>query len=615
MSKAKFSKLLFAMMLVLLLVLAACSGGSDDAEGDGGGDSGDSGSEENNDSGEADGEIYDIADFSPSKEGEPMEGGELNFGLVADSVFAGTLNFNFYSDAYDKEVLDWFDEALLEVDDTFTYTQEGAAQFEVNDEGDEFTFTIRDEVNWHDGEPVTAEDWAFAIEVIADPDYDGPRYGDVTNIVGAEEYHDGEADSIEGLEIIDDKTLKMTFKQATPSLLSGGIWSYALPKHIFEDIPVADMSSSDEVRVNPVGIGPFKVDSITAGESVTYTKNEDYWRGEPSLDKVTLKVIAPQTVVQALETGEVDMVDSFPTDQYPDVVDSLTNVDFLGRLDRSYSYVGFKMGTWDDENGKVDMDLENSKVGDVELRRAMWYAVDNDAVGERFYNGLRWNATTLMPSFYEIYHDDSIETPTYDPDMANQILDEAGYEDVDGDGIRENPDGEELVLNYATMEGGDTAEPLANYYIQSWEQVGIKVEKIDGRLLEFNDFYDRIGQQGNDDPDIDVYSAAWSVGTDVDPTGLWGPNVIYNFTRWEDEENTRLLEEGVSPEAMDLEYRQEVYSEWQEYMVEQVPVFPTVYRAELAPVNERVVNWDIRQEGQEILRYEVGVTQDEPVLP
>ncbi|MEF3330974.1 oligopeptide ABC transporter substrate-binding protein [Oceanobacillus oncorhynchi] len=615
MSKAKFSKLLFAMMLILFLVLAACSGGSDDAEGDGGGDSGDSGSEENNDSEETDGKLYDIADFSPIKEGEAMDGGELNFGLVSDTVFAGTLNFNFYSDAYDSEVIDWFDEALLEVDDTFTYTQEGAAQFEVNDEGNEFTFTIRDEVNWHDGEPVTAEDWAFAIEVLADPDYDGPRYGNVTDIVGVEEYHDGEADSIEGLEIIDDKTLKMTFKQATPSLFSGGIWSYALPKHIFEDIPVADMSSSDAVRENPIGMGPFKVDSITAGESVTYTKNEDYWRGEPSLDKVTLKVIAPQTVVQALETGEVDLVHSFPTDQYPDVEESLTNVDFLGRLDRSYSYIAFKMGTWDEENGKVDMDLENSKVGDVELRRAMWYAIDNDAVGERFYNGLRWNATTLIPSFYEIYHDDSIETPTYDPEMANQILDEAGYEDVDGDGIRENPDGEELVLNFASQEGGDVAEPLTNYYIQSWEQVGIKVEKIDGRLLEFNDFYDRVGQHGNDDPDIDIYTAAWSVGTDVDPTNSWGPNVIYNMTRWEDEENNRLLEEGVSPEAIDLEYRQEVYSEWQQFMVDQVPAFPTVYRAELAPVNERVVNWDIRQEGAELFRYEVGVTQDEPVVP
>ncbi|GIO24814.1 oligopeptide ABC transporter substrate-binding protein [Oceanobacillus sp. J11TS1] len=615
MGKATINKVLFIMMLMLFLVLAACSSGSDDTgdskSDEGNGESEDAGSE----SEKADGKIYDIADFSPLKEGEPMDGGNLNFGLVADTVFAGTLNYNFYSDAYDSEVIDWFDEALLGVDETFTYTQDGAATWEMNDEGNEFTFTIRDEVNWHDGEPVTAEDWAFAIEVIADPDYDGVRYGDVTSIVGVEEYHDGKADSIEGLEIIDEKTLKMTFKQPTPSLLSGGIWTYALPKHIFEDIPVAEMSSSDAVRVNPIGIGPFKVESITPGESVTYTKNEDYWRGEPNLDSVTLKVIAPETVTQALETGEVDMVHSFPTDQYPDVEESLTNVEFLGRIDRSYTYIGFKMGTWDKENNKVAMDLENSKVGDVELRRAMWYAVDNNAVGERFYNGLRWNATTLIPSFYEIYHDDSIETPTYDPDKANQILDEAGYEDVDGDGIRENPDGEELVLNFASMSGGDTAEPLANYYIQAWEQVGIKVEKLDGRLIEFNDFYDRVGNEGNDDPDIDIYQGAWSVGTDVDPTGLWGPNVIFNYTRWEDEENTRLLEEGVSPEAMDLEYRKEVYSEWQEYMVEQVPVFPTVYRSQLVPVNKRVVNWDIRQEDSELYRYEVGVTQDEPVTP
>ncbi len=374
------------------------------------------------------------------------------------------------------------------------------------------------------------------------------------------------------------------------------------------------MSSSDEVRVNPIGFGPFKVDSVTAGESVTYSKNEDYWRGEPNLDSVTLSVVAPTTVTQALESGEVDMVDSFPADQYPDVVDTLTNVEFLGQIDMSYSYIGFKLGSWDDENNKVAMDLENSKVGDVELRRAMWYAVDNNAVGDRFYNGLRWNATAIIPPSHPAYHNDSLETPTYDPDMANQILDEAGYEDVDGDGIRENPDGEELVLNFASMSGGDTAEPLANYYIQAWEQVGLKVELIDGRLLEFNDFYDRVGQSGNDDPDIDIYAGAWSVGSDVDPTGLYGPNVLFNFPRWEDEENTRLLEEGLSEEAMDQEYRVEVYNEWQEYMAEQIPVFPTVYRAELVPLNNRVVNWDIAA-GSDLYRYEIGVTQEDPVLP
>lgn len=615
MSKAKFSKLLFAMMLVLFLALAACNSGSDD----GGGDSGDNDSSEGNDDSEeteGEDELYSIEDFDSAKtnEGEAMDGGHLNFGLVSDTVFEGTLNYNFYSGAPDAEIIAWFDESLLAVDENYSYTQDGAAEWEVNDDGNVFTFTIRDNVNWHDGEPVTAEDWAFAIEVLADPDYDGVRYGDVTNIVGVEEYHDGEADSIEGLNIIDDKTLEITFKAANPSLLASGIWAYALPKHVFEDIPVADMSSSDEVRVNPIGFGPFKVDSVTAGESVTYSKNEDYWRGEPNLDSVTLSVVAPTTVTQALESGEVDMVDSFPADQYPDVVDTLTNVEFLGQIDMSYSYIGFKLGSWDDENNKVAMDLENSKVGDVELRRAMWYAVDNNAVGDRFYNGLRWNATAIIPPSHPAYHNDSLETPTYDPDMANQILDEAGYEDVDGDGIRENPDGEELVLNFASMSGGDTAEPLANYYIQAWEQVGLKVELIDGRLLEFNDFYDRVGQSGNDDPDIDIYAGAWSVGSDVDPTGLYGPNVLFNFPRWEDEENTRLLEEGLSEEAMDQEYRVEVYNEWQEYMAEQIPVFPTVYRAELVPLNNRVVNWDIAA-GSDLYRYEIGVTQEDPVLP
>src|SRR5699024_540733 len=121
----------------------------------------------------------------------------------------------------------------------------------------------------------------------------------VRNVEGIEEYHNGEADEISGIEVIDDKTLEITYKEATPSLLAGGIWSYALPKHIFEDIEVEDMESSDAVRKEPIGFGPYIVDTIVPGESVTYTKNEDYWRGEPNLDTVTVKVIATSTVAQA----------------------------------------------------------------------------------------------------------------------------------------------------------------------------------------------------------------------------------------------------------------------------------------------------------------------------
>lgn len=76
----------------------------------------------------------------------------LNFGLVSDTVFEGTLNYNFYSGAPDAEIIAWFDESLLAVDENYSYTQDGAAEWEVNDDGNVFTFTIRDNVNWHDGE-------------------------------------------------------------------------------------------------------------------------------------------------------------------------------------------------------------------------------------------------------------------------------------------------------------------------------------------------------------------------------------------------------------------------------------------------------------------------------
>src|SRR5699024_1065090 len=193
----------------------------------------------------------------------------------------------------------------------------------------------------------------------------------------------------------------------------------------------------------------------------------------------------------------------------------------------------------------------------------------------------------------------------YDPEKAKEILEEAGYKDTDGDGFVENPDGSELKLTFASMSGGETAEPVANYYLQSWQKVGINIELLDGRLQEFNTFYDRVGNGGNDDPEVDVYMGAWSVGSDVDPAGLYGPDAMFNFPRYENEKNTELLEKGVSEDAFDLEFRQDVYKEWQELMVEEIPVFPTLYRAEIVPVNEDVVNYTIDRSDSPNL-HEIG---------
>lgn len=609
MSKAMHARLWLPALLAMMLLLAACSNGANNPPADPPANSeNDSNSEspsntpdkEANEDG-----LFSIEDFNQIKtnQGDEIDGGTLNVGLVSDTPFAGTLNFNFYSSAPDSEVLTWMDEALLTWDASYVYTNDGAATYEISEDGRTFTFTIRDNVNWQDGTPVTAEDWLFAHEVIGHPDYDGPRYdGSMINVEGMAEYHDGTADTISGIEVVSDKQLRITYIEATPSLVTGGIWAYPMAKHIFKDIPVAEMSASAAVRQNPIGFGPYKVESIVPGESVVYVKNPDYWRGEPKLDKVVLRVINPSNVVQEIRTGGVDVVGSFPVDQFPDNA-NLSNIEWLGVVDRAYTYMGFKLGTWDAEGNKV-VPNPDAKMGDVNLRKAMWMAVDNDTVGKQFYKGLRWNATTLIPPSHPEYHDADNPGVAYDPEAAKQLLEEAGYK-LNGE-FRTKPDGSELVINFISMTGSEIAEPLSRYYVQAWKEIGLNVQL---EMIEFNAFYERVGSTGKDDTNVDVYQAAWTVGIDVDPSGLYGRDALYNFSRYANDENDRLLKEGLSAQAFDKDYRLKVYKEWQELMVQEVPVFPTLYRASLVPVNNRVLNYYIG-DGTNMYPYNVALSQD-----
>ena len=98
------------------------------------------------------------------------------------------------------------------------------------------------------------------------------------------------------------------------------------------------------------------------------------------------------------------------------------------------------------------------------------------------------------------------------------------------------------------MSGGETAQPLADYYIQQWNEIGLDVKYTTGRLIDFQAFYDKLK---NDDPEIDVYQGAWGTGSDPSPTGLYGPNSAFNYTRFESDENTKLLEAIDSKESFD----------------------------------------------------------------
>lgn len=594
------------------LILAAC-GGAEDA--DSSAEGGDGAASESSANGEA-----GVVEFETAveNEGEVMDGGTLNVALVTSSPFQGLFSLELYEDGYDAELMQFNVEEIFGTDENFQITNDGAASLDFSQEEKTATITVNEGVTWSDGEPVTSDDLLYSYEVIGHPEYTGIRYdANFQNIVGMAEYNSGEADTISGITVNDDKSITIQYLEVHPGMLQsgGGIWSGAMPKHQLESIPVAELESSDEIRKTPLGFGPFAVSNIVPGESVEFVPNEHYYKGAPVLDKIVVEVTPPESIVAALENGQYDIALSMPTDEYPSYAD-LPGYTLLGREELAYTYIGFKLGSWDAEAGEVVPD-ENAKMASKELRQAMGFAIDNNAVATQFYNGLRSNANTAIPPVFGDFHNADVEGYTSDPDKANQLLDDAGFEDTDDDGFREDQNGEPLVINFASMAGGDTAEPIAEYYMQSWAQVGLKVKLTDGRLLEFNSFYDRVEA---DDEKIDIYQAAWGTGTDPNPEGLYGRNSAFNYTRWATEENDDFLDKisgrasDDEGDAWDTEWVTKQYHDWQAYFAEEAPIIPTLFRNEVLPVNNRVKNYDWGYDADpDFGWHEVGVTQEEAV--
>lgn len=604
--------LLASLLLVLSVFLAACSGKDDEKSGE------TDTSKETETKTETETETEEEPTEDPSasldfpldvsNSAAAMEDGEMTVAMVTDTPFEGTLSRVFYSGTFDAQIISYFEEGLLAVDGDYLITNEGAAEYEVSDDNKTITIKIKDGVKWHDGEPVKASDLLYSYQLLGHPDYTGTRYTfTISNVEGMPAYNAGETTEISGITVSEDeKEISITYTEATPSILSG-VWTYPVPRHHVGDImtgevTMEDITSSDKIRVNPIGFGPYKVAKIVPGESVLYERFDEYWRGKPALKNLVLKTVSSASILEVLKKGEVDLA-SVPVDQYLNAKE-VDNVELLAKVDLAYTYIGFKLGKWDAEKRENITDPD-AKMGNKLVRQAMWYAMDNETIGKELYHGLRFPATSLIIPVFAGFHDSTLETPSYDPEKAKALLDEAGYVDVDGDGFRENDKGEEFVLNFASMSGGETAEPIAQFYMQNWADVGIKVQLLDGRLHEFNSFYDMVEA---DDPKIDIYQGAWGTGSDPDPSGLYGRTAAFNYTRYTSEKNDELLAAGTSEKAFDTEYRKDIYNQWQALMAEEVPVAPTVYRYALTAVNKRVVNYSI-DPATDLWLYEMGVSE------
>ena len=542
-------------------------------------------------------------------EGTPSKGGTLKYALVSSSPFSGIFADELSSDTNDSSIGGLIDESMFDYDENRKLTNTGLASIEFDVENKTATVTLNSkDYKWSDGQPVTIDDYIFAYQAIGNKDYTGVRYDDdYKNVVGMEEYHDGKADSVSGLEKVDDYTVKIHFKEMSPSmqLAGGSVCAYIMPKHIFKDIPEAEWEKSDYVRGTKfVGLGQFKIESIVAGESVTLVPNEHYYKGVAKVDKVVMEVVSPDNIVSEMKAGNYDIA-TMPNSQYEAYKD-LTNVTLLGSQASAYEYIGFHLGKYDKETGKNVTD-PNAKMADVNLRQAMAYALDIDAAGQNLYNGLQHSSNSIIiPFFKDVYNKDQ-EGFSYNPEKAKQLLDEAGYKDVDGDGIRENKDGSKLTINFAARTRDEANESLVQQYLNWWKEIGLNVQLYTGRTIELNSFYDKVQA---DDPEIDVFAAGWSTGYDPNPSGLFGETAQFNFERYVDAEGTAIMDKISSTESFDSAKNVEYYKEWQKYVHDKAFIFPTLVGEELTAVNKRVKYYDVNLGSKKSALYQVELTSD-----
>ena len=330
-----------------------------------------------------------------------------------------------------------------------------AESWEEVEPGIEYVYTLREGLTWSDGEPLTAEDVAWNINTGRDQGWDN-MVSTVANIEATAE---------------DERTVRLVSAVPDPKLPTMDV--YLVPQHIWEPIAADYDATTQYAADDGVGSGPFVMTEFTPGQTVVMEANPSYWGWEgeePPYDQVIFRLFEnPDAMVAALQQGEIDAAQGVPASSW----DAL-------EADDAIEVVAGQQGGFDEIaiNGGAAEGQPHPALLDIEVRRAIAHAIDRPAVIEDLYFGLASPLETISPSadpkwIPEIPEENQF---TYDPDRANQILDDAGYMDTDGDGVREMPDGTNpIVIRHAVNTDGDLAGSIGDLMVGWMEEIGIGV--------------------------------------------------------------------------------------------------------------------------------------------
>ncbi|WOV88071.1 peptide-binding protein [Sporosarcina oncorhynchi] len=472
------------------------------------------------------------------------EGGSLT---IAFNSEPGNLNPMIYATSSDTNVTHMIFDSLVIPDEELKMIGSLAESWIVSDDNKEYTFKLKEGVKWHDGEPFTAEDVAFTFTALAHPDYDGGAYWRVDPLVGAEAYKNGEADSIDGIEVVDETTIKFTTNDPFAPFLSG-LFIGLLPKHILEDVSPGEWAKHESNRA-PIGTGPFKFKKWETGQYIELEKNEEYFQGAPKLDKVFARFGDANTMLASFISKDVDIT-SVPVAETPSV-SSLDYGELVTQNQLSVYYVGF--------NSKAD------HFGDKRVRQALAHAVDKQNIVTSILGEYGEVSEDVFPSSHWSHNPD-VPVYGYDKAKAESLLEEAGYE-KNSKGIFEK-DGKPLTFTFEVPTGTKEREQSAVLLKQMWEQVGVIAEI---RSLDFPTLVTKLLPKNEDGGQREVKSDDYSAyilgfGIEADPDeyrsyfgSAYQPPNGYNFVGYSDANVDELLEK----QAREIDFEQRKQYIWE----------------------------------------------------
>lgn len=345
-----------------------------------------------------------------------------------------------------------------------TYTPELAESWTTSDDGLVWTFKIRDGITWHDGEPLTAGDIAFSYNFYQEQGEAFPFLPVYT-------------DYFDSVEAPDDSTVVITLTEAIPNMESQLVFLYVIPEHIWS-AQTGDAAAEFE---NPemIGSGPFKLVEYKQNEFVHLEAVKDHYLYPPKIDEVVFQTFDnPDALVQAIRTGQVDMITEMANTAVPTLRDE-ANIELVIGSPFAPSLADVIFNLADEAVCPPDDGVcsGHPALRDHDVRLALAHATDKQKIIDVVLLGLGTPGLTLIPDGLGLWYNDSIQDYEYNLDTANQILDDAGYMDTDNDGVREMPDGGqplEFRLNWANDSPNYQRE--AELISEMWDQVGVKLE-------------------------------------------------------------------------------------------------------------------------------------------